>query len=272
MEICNESIKVFQKQVMSWWKINARDLPWRKNPIPYNVLVSEFMLQQTQVSRVVSKYPEFLNAFPTLETLASADTKQVLRIWSGLGYNRRAVWLRDAARQILEKGKFPQTVEELNQLKGIGPYTSRSILIFAFNKDIATVDTNIRRVLISSGFADEDMSKSQLQKIADRLLLRGRSRDWHNALMDYGSMVLTASSTGVAPLTRQPEFPGSIRQLRGAIIRILTCTDSLSLDEILHNLNKEQTICNDVEEVLDALISEKLIERTNEGEYRIAEC
>ena len=120
---------------MSWWKANARDLPWRKDPSPYNVLVSEFMLQQTQVSRVVSKYLEFLDAFPTLEELAFAEAKQVLRVWSGLGYNRRALWLRDAAKQIMEKRKFPQTVEELNQLKGIGPYTSRSILIFAFNKD-----------------------------------------------------------------------------------------------------------------------------------------
>jgi A/G-specific adenine glycosylase len=272
MEICNESIKAFQKQIMTWWKTNARDLPWRRDPSPYNVLVSEFMLQQTQVSRVISKYLEFLDAFPSLMDLASADIKQVLRIWSGLGYNRRAIWLRDAARQIIKRGEFPQTVKELNELKGIGPYTSRSILIFAFNRDLATVDTNIRRVLIASGFAEENMNKLQLQEIADRLLLKRKSRDWHNALMDYGSSVLTASSTGVAPLSRQPEFQGSRRQLRGAIIRILTCTDSLSLDEILHNLNEEQTICNDVEEILDALISEKLIECTNEREFRIAEC
>jgi A/G-specific adenine glycosylase len=182
------------------------------------------------------------------------------------------MWLRDAARQIVEKEKFPQTVEELNKLKGIGPYTSRSILIFAFNKDIATVDTNIRRVLIASGFADEKMSKLQMQEIADRVLLKGQSRDWHNALMDYGSMVLTASSTGVAPLSHQPEFQGSTRQLRGAIIRILTCTKSMNLEEILRELQKEKTICSNVEVVLETLISENLVERINQSEFRIAEC
>jgi len=199
-----ESILEFQKKIMSWWKSNARDLPWRNNPNPYEVLISEMMLQQTQVSRVIPKYLEFLKTFPSLEELASANTKQLLTVWSGLGYNRRALWLKEAAKEIIERGSFPRAVPDLRKLKGIGPYSSRSILIFAFNEDLAAVDTNIRRIFIALGFAGEDSSEKELQEIADNLLLKGRSSDWHNALMDYGSAVLTSSSTGIEPTSTQP--------------------------------------------------------------------
>ncbi|MHA2022542.1 MAG: Fe-S cluster assembly protein HesB, partial [Candidatus Thorarchaeota archaeon] len=204
MELDTKSVKFFQHKVMNWWSKNARELPWRVNPSPYEVLISEVMLQQTQVSRVVPKYLEFLNEFPAIEDLASANTKQLLTVWSGLGYNRRALWLKEAAAEIVEQGVFPTEVDDLRKLKGIGPYTSRSILIFAFNKDLATVDTNIRRIFIALGFAKEDSSEKELQEIADALLLKGRSSDWHNALMDYGSAVLTSSSTGIEPISKQP--------------------------------------------------------------------
>ena len=265
-------MKSFQEYIMEWWKENSRDLPWRQDPSPYHVLVSEVMLQQTQVNRVIPKYLEFLEVFPTLEDLASADIKQVLQLWSGLGYNRRAIWLRDAAREIIKKGVFPQTVEELKQLKGIGPYTCRSILIFAFNQDLAAVDTNIRRILIAEGFAEENMTQKQLQEVADSILLKGQSCDWHNALMDYGSEVLTASSAGVSSLSRQSEFSGSTRELRGAIIRLLTCTDSICLNDIICELEKEGIAHREVEGVLETLISENLVECVNEREFKIAEC
>ncbi|MHA2359292.1 MAG: Fe-S cluster assembly protein HesB [Candidatus Thorarchaeota archaeon] len=264
-------VSAFQERIMQWWDENARDLPWRCDSSPYNVLVSEVMLQQTQVNRVVPKYLEFLNQFPTLEVLAAADTKELLQIWSGLGYNRRALWLREAARQIMVKNEFPNTVEELRNLKGVGPYTSRSILIFAFNKDLAAVDTNIRRVLIASGFADEEMSSSQLQQVADDLLLKGRSCDWHNALMDYGALVITSSSTGVSPQTKQPRFKGSTRQLRGAIIRILTKSHTLSLNELISNLNSENIQCKDVNPVLNQLLAEGFVERTDNGRFKIVD-
>ncbi|MHA2199499.1 MAG: Fe-S cluster assembly protein HesB, partial [Candidatus Thorarchaeota archaeon] len=195
----------------------------------------------------VPKYLEFLRQYPTLEALAAADSKELLQLWSGLGYNRRAIWLREAARQIVEEEEFPKTVEGLRDLKGIGPYTSRSILIFAFNEDLAAVDTNIRRVLIASGFAEEKMSNNQLQKIADDLLLRGRSHDWHNALMDYGSLVLTS------------------------IIRILTNSDTLSQNELISDLNSEDIQCKDVSPVLDQLLAERLVERTDAGRFKIAD-
>jgi A/G-specific adenine glycosylase len=272
LDISDNSIEEFQGRVMAWWEDNARSLPWRENPTPYNVLVSEVMLQQTQVSRVIPKYTEFLNAFPTVESLAEADTKHLLQIWSGLGYNRRALWLRDAAREIAERNEFPRTTEELHALKGIGPYTSRSILIFAFNRDLAAVDTNIRRVLISCGFAEETDSIDLLQAAADRLLLKGRSRDWHNALMDYGSDVLTSNTTGIVPSSRQPKFKGSNRQVRGAIIRNLTCFDSLSLEELISNVLEEGIDITDPEYTIQQLVNEGFIERTSSGEFRIAEC
>ncbi|TET11383.1 MAG: Fe-S cluster assembly protein HesB, partial [Candidatus Thorarchaeota archaeon] len=191
--------------------------------------------------------------------------------WSGLGYNRRAVWLKKAASQIVDRGEFPQTMEELRHLKGIGPYTSQSILIFAFNRDLAAVDTNIRRVLIASGFANEEMSSSQLQIIANDLLLKGKSSDWHNALMDYGALVLTSSSTSISPQSKQPRFKGSTRQLRGAIIRILTNSESLSLDELISHLTSINIHCKDVNPVLDSLQAENLVGHTETGRFKIVE-
>ncbi|MFW9794803.1 MAG: Fe-S cluster assembly protein HesB [Candidatus Thorarchaeota archaeon] len=266
-----DDVEVFQEKVMTWWKENARDLPWRCDSSPYNVLVSEVMLQQTQVNRVVPKYLEFLRWFPTLEMLADADSKDLLKVWSGLGYNRRAIWLRDAAKQIVKRGKFPKTVEGLRELKGIGSYTSRSILIFAFNEDLAAVDTNIRRVLIASGFAAEEMSEKELQRVADDLLFKGRSRDWHNALMDYGSHVLTSSSTNIPPLSKQPKFKGSTRELRGAIIRILTNSESLTLNELITYLDSEDIQCRDVNPVLDQLLAERFVKRTDAGHFKIVD-
>ena len=115
-----DDVVAFQKKVMDWWAENSRDLPWRRDPSPYNVLVSEIMLQQTQVSRVVPKFNEFVKTFPTIDSLANADTKHLLQVWSGLGYNRRAIWLKEAAKQIAERGKFPQTAKDLEKLKGLG--------------------------------------------------------------------------------------------------------------------------------------------------------
>jgi len=270
VQIDQEAVREFQQRVMDWWSKNARALPWRQDSSPYSVLVSEIMLQQTQVNRVIPKYSQFLREFPTLEALAASETKRLLTIWSGLGYNRRALWLREAAREIVSRGNFPQEVNDLRELKGIGPYTSRSILIFAFNKDLAAVDTNIRRVLIASGFADESMTHREVQAVADALLLRGRSSDWHNALMDYGSEVLTANTTDIAPTSRQPKFKRSSRQVRGVIIRVLTQNNSLSLRQLLSQLDFE---CNerDIQAILDQMVADRLIESTMTGNYRIVD-
>jgi len=260
---------MFQKNVMDWWAENKRDLPWRRDPSPYNVLVSEIMLQQTQVNRVVPKFNEFLAVFPTLESLANAETKQLLQVWSGLGYNRRAIWLKETAKQIIERGEFPQTAQDLEKLKGIGPYTSRSILIFAFNQNLAAVDTNIRRVLIASGFAEEEMSEKQLQAIADTVLLRGRARDWHNALMDYGAQVLTSTSTGISPTSKQTCYEGSSRQVRGAVIRALTEANELGLRDLMQLLDCDLEM-SELQSIMSQLMVDGLVELVRGSSYRIA--
>ncbi|MCK5240349.1 MAG: Fe-S cluster assembly protein HesB, partial [Candidatus Thorarchaeota archaeon] len=206
-----------------------------------------------------------------LKNLAEANAKHLLKVWSGLGYNRRTVWLREAAQSIVDKGSFPTTVEELRKLKGIGPYTSRSILIFAFNQNIAAVDTNIRRVFIASGFTTEDASDKDLQDIANTLLLGERSRDWHNALMDYGSEVLSSSSTGISPKSQQPKFEGSIRQVRGQIIRILAEYVSLSKEDLCSKLDSENVKHIDIDKVLNQLAEDRLIEFSTTGEIKISE-
>ncbi|MBN1330998.1 MAG: Fe-S cluster assembly protein HesB [Candidatus Heimdallarchaeota archaeon] len=255
-ELTDNIIKNFQKKIFDWWKIHKRDLPWRKTTNPYYIMISEIMLQQTQVSRSIEKYLEFIKNYPTLESLANAPVADVLKIWSGLGYNKRAIWLQQAAQQIVTLKMFPTTHEELQKLKGIGPYCSRSILIFAFNRDISTVDTNIRRILIAEGFAKETMSEKELIIIAEKLLPKGKSSDWHNALMDYGALELTSLKTGIRPLTTQSNFTKSNRYFRGKIVKLLTQEESLTKAELMVrcNLNKEK-----IDSLLTNLISDGLI-------------
>jgi len=265
------TVDKFQKEVLEWWSENARQLPWRNNPSPYHVLVSEVMLQQTQVNRVVPKYLQFLEEFPDLESLANADTRHLLQVWSGLGYNRRALWLRDAAQKILRRGEFPKEEEQLRELKGIGPYTSRSILIFAFNRDLATVDTNIRRVLIASGFATEEMSKSGVQKIAVKLLPKGKSRDWHNALMDYGSLVLTSNSTGITPQSSQSRFSGSSREIRGIVIQLMIEHDEMTLDQLSSEIKKRALGDAELVGIIGQLVEEGFLTYTDSEIVSIAD-
>jgi A/G-specific adenine glycosylase len=238
-------------RILDWYAANRRDLPWRRTRDPYAILVSEVMLQQTQVPRVVPKYEAFLSAFPTLEALAAASLADVLQLWRGLGYNNRARRLWGcavavvAATQVREapsatRAALPDSVEALRALPGIGPYTARAVLIFAHNRDLAAVDANVRRVLTSELELPAALSERELQAVADAVLPRGRSRDWHNALMDYGSLVLTARATGIAPRTRQGTFEGSRRWYRSRVLQALLddgpqrfeqLAESLGLDE-----------------------------------------
>jgi A/G-specific adenine glycosylase len=217
-------VTAFQERLLDWYSANRRDLPWRHTRDPYAVLVSETMLQQTQVSRVVPKYQAWLQALPRLEELAAAPLDVVLRLWQGLGYNTRARRLRDCATAAVETTGFggaalPRTLPGLLRLPGLGPYTARAILVFAHNEDVAAVDTNVRRVLTQELGLSPDLGAAGLQAAAEAVLPRGRSRDWHNALMDYGAMVLTARAGGSRASRRQDQFVGSRRWQRSRLLQ-----------------------------------------------------
>ena len=257
--ITEKTIADFQSKIFLWWEENKRELPWRETTNPYYILISEVMLQQTQVNRTIEKYLEFIERFPTIESLAEAERAEVLRYWSGLGYNRRALWLQEAVQQILEQGVFPEAQEDLIKLKGIGPYSSRSILIFAFNQDLATIDTNIRRILIAEEFAEETTTEKELYEIASKLVPKGKSRDWHNALMDYGSLVLTTAKTGIKPTSSQPKYKSSKRFYRGQIVKFLTTKESVTKSELISNCSIPKEISDEILESLtkDGLIVQK---------------
>ena len=252
-------IKKFHEKIFTWWKENKRSLPWRETTNPYYIMISEIMLQQTQVNRSIEKYLEFIKKYPTIKELAEASVSSVLKSWSGLGYNRRALWLHEAANQIVKQKEFPKTQEELQKLKGIGPYTSRSILIFAFNYDIATVDTNIRRVLIAENFAKNDTKEKELFIIAQKILPKGKARDWHNALMDYGSLVLTSAKTGIKPKTTTSNNSKESRRQRGIIVKYLTRNSKAKKEQIVNDCN----ILNEkIDDILLGLMADGLVAKT----------
>jgi len=254
--ISSKRIHDFQNKVFDWWSLNRREFPWRETTNPYYIMVSEVMLQQTQASRVKKKYIDFIKKYPTLEDLAEAKKTDLVATWSGLGYNRRAFWLQEAAKQIIEMKSFPRTVQELQELKGIGKYSARSILIFAFNTNLATVDTNIRRILISESFASEETSEKELFEIAEKLVPEGNARDWANALMDYGAVELTANKTGIKPTSKQSKFAGSDRQYRGKILKILLQRKKITLNKIQEELKLSE---ERITKILQKMIKDGLV-------------
>ncbi len=194
--------------LLQWYAAEKRNLPWRATSDPYAILVSEIMLQQTQVDRVLPKYFQFLAIFPTLGNLAAASTADVIATWIPLGYNMRAVRLQSIARQVLAEynGRIPDTIEELLKLKGVGRYTAGAIACFAYYKQVATVDTNIRRVLHRIFFGLEHLepklNDAQMLLHAEHVLPADEAYNWNQALMDLGATICTSNNPrcGQCPL------------------------------------------------------------------------
>ncbi len=186
-----------QARLLAWFAAEARDLPWRRTRDPYRILVSEVMLQQTQVDRVVPKYESFIERFPTVQALAEAPTAEVIRFWAGLGYNRRAVNLQRAARDVLDRhgGVFPRDVAALAALPGIGPYTAGAVACFAFEQDVAFMDTNIRRVL-RRALADPaiEPGDAELLALARAAVPPGQGWAWNQGVMELGALICTADA------------------------------------------------------------------------------
>jgi len=231
-------------------------LPWRGTSNAYKILVSEVMLQQTQVSRVLEKYPEFLRAFPTIKALAEAPLTHVLAAWQGMGYNRRALAIKRLAEEVAtkHKGKIPRSRAELEALPGIGSYTAGAVRAFAFNEPEVFIETNIRRVFIHHFFSSQlghPMSKlvgdKEIMPLVEMTLDRTRPREWYWALMDYGSHLpkITKSNPNKKSkhYVQQKPFEGSHRQVRGKVLKFLTakgkCTVASCAKEL--ELNPEKT-------------------------------
>jgi A/G-specific adenine glycosylase len=224
-------VETMQGAVLAWYGRNTRDLPWRHTHDSYAILVSEVMLQQTQVARVVPRYTEWLERWPTASALAAAAPADVIRAWSGLGYNRRAVNLHRCAQAVVARGRFPREPEELQKLPGIGPYTAAAIACFAFGAQIAAPDTNALRVM-ERAFPGAAVTPPP-----------GRAYEWNQALFDLGRQICIARrprcevcplaagcpSRGrtYAPLRRQSRFEGSFRQRRALLLREITAAGTL---------------------------------------------
>jgi A/G-specific adenine glycosylase len=226
-----DTVVLFRRMIYSHYRLNRRDLPWRRTKDPYHVLVSEVMLQQTQVDRVVDKYKEFLEAFPDIQRLAKATLKEVLSVWQGLGYNRRAKALREAAQMIRDDfgGTVPPSIDDLVRLPGIGKATAASIAAFAFNIPTVFIETNVRTVFIHFFFKDKkNISDADVLPLVEKTLDRRNPRRWYNALMDYGTdLKKTIENPGRRSIhyQRQSTFRGSDRQVRGAVLRLLGTGD-----------------------------------------------
>ena len=187
--VANAFAPELRAAVLAWYDERARDLPFRATRDPWAILVSEFMAQQTQISRVVEKWAGFMAAFPTVQAVAAATPADVLRAWQGLGYNRRAVNLWRAARAIVEEhgGEVPRELAELQRLPGVGPYTARAVAAIAFGRPVGAVDTNVRRVVGRVAGGADGLAEAALQSLADSIVPPDRPADWTHALMDVGA-------------------------------------------------------------------------------------
>ena len=223
MRLSKTQIIGFQEKIFTWWLKNKRDLPWRHTHDPYKIFISEVMLQQTQVLRVLAKYREFIERYPTVTDLSLASTADVLRAWKGMGYNRRALYLKRTAEAVVKKynGIFPTDEASLRLLPGIGVYTAGAIRVFAYKSDVSMVDTNIRKIITHFFFKGTSQKEAVILFVARRLVPEGKSWQWHQALMDYGALVMAKTTTSVRQRGEKKSivpFKSSDRYFRGKIL------------------------------------------------------
>lgn len=259
----------FRAIVWKYYRAHGRhELPWRKTKDTYKILVSEVMLQQTQVERVIPFYTKFIKQFPTAKKLAAAPLSQVLKAWQGLGYNRRAKMLHSAAKKLT-------LATELEKLSGVGPYTARAVAAFAYNEDVIFVETNIRTAIIHHFFPRrEKIGDSEIEEVLRKVYpVKGKNskssgprpgtfngaREWYSALMDYGAHLKRSGISHNAKsktYAKQSKFAGSLREARGVILREYTkgITSRARLTNLFGPSRKKQ-----MKTALEALIAEGLI-------------
>jgi len=237
-------LSLFRKTIRQYFKKYGRDFPWRKTRNPYHILVSEIMLQQTQVERVTVKFEQFISAFPDFASLAQAQLHAVLSVWQGLGYNRRAIALQRIAQTVTADwdGILPSSVDLLIKLPGIGHATASAVAAFAFGKPSIFIETNIRRVFIHFFYHDRDnVMDSEILPIVEKTLDRSDPRRWYSALMDYGAMLkkqLQNPNRKSAHYQKQSPFQGSKREIRGMVLKAVLEKPYISESTLQKTLNR----------------------------------
>ncbi|MBI2633656.1 MAG: A/G-specific adenine glycosylase [Parcubacteria group bacterium] len=268
--LSSKTINVFRKIIYDYYRANGRKLLWRETISinPYYILVSEVMLQQTQVDRVKEKYMEFIKAFPTIRFLARAPLRKILRVWQGLGYNRRALSLKNLAMIVCKKydGTLPKSVEALDALPGIGYATASSICAFAFNAPTVFIETNIRSVFIFFFFWNKkNVFDKQIASLVEKTLDSKNPRVWYWALMDYGAMLKKEypnPSRASARHHQQSPFANSHRQLRGQILKFALARQTINEKDIKRKTKRTQ---NEIIKAFYELEKEKLLKRIGKG-------
>jgi A/G-specific adenine glycosylase len=257
-----QQVRRFQKEIYLHYKRHRRKLPWRKTHNPYKILLSELMLQQTQVKRVIEKYREFLRRFPAIESVARAPLRAILEQWQGLGYNRRALALKRLAAIVVDRygNRIPPAIEALKSLPGVGAATAGAVCAFAFDKPVVFIETNIRSVFIHFFFRDRGAVKeSEILPLVAQTLDAKRPRDWYYALMDYGAALKERRPNPgrrSAHYARQSPFEGSVRQVRGMILRALVKQPGISETALGKEINRDKEM---VRHVLEQLRTEGFI-------------
>lgn len=259
-----QTLRSFRKLIYQHYHEHQRPMPWRRTKDSYHILLSEVMLQQTQVERVLVKYPEFLRAFPDLPSLAKAPLAELLRVWQGMGYNRRAISLKKLAELIVHEyqGKLPLCPEALIKLPGIGRYSASAIYTFATNKPICLIETNIRRVYIHFFFEDrEGIRDDEILPLVEKTMDSKNSREWFYALMDYGVKLkkeVINPNRRSAHYAKQSKFEGSQRQVRSMILKAILNTAGLTKKELMKKLPR---IPANFDQILDGLIEEGFLKK-----------
>lgn len=264
-----KAIHVFADHILSQGALHYRDLPWRNRDDPYQVLVSEVMLQQTQVARVLKYWDRFMTLFPTLDALASAETSLVLEQWQGLGYNRRALALKKTAEVCAREneGLLPVTYDGLLELPGIGKATAAGVMVFAHNEPAVYVETNVRTVFIHEFFGDKDAVHDKvLEPLVEKTCPKTNPRRWYYALLDYGAhlkQTVGNVSQKSAHYAKQSTFVGSKRQKRAELLRCVLAEPGISVNDVRTKLDdfERQAGRNPVEQaefeaILAGMVSE----------------
>jgi A/G-specific adenine glycosylase len=262
----------FRQHIYRFFRERGRQMPWRETTDPYHILVSEIMLQQTQVKRVALKYEPFIRAFPDIASLAQAPLREIMVRWQGLGYNRRALALqRIAGRLVAEfQGRLPASVETLRTFPGIGAATAGALAAFAFNQPVVFIETNIRRVFLHCFFGDQiGIRDREILPLVEQTLDRERPRPWYYALMDYGARLKRADpnpNRRSAHYQRQSGFADSDRQIRGLILKTVLGAAALAVEELVRAIGKSPAR---TAALIETLIQEGFLEQT-ETHVRIA--